>query len=257
MRGLDGRCVVAAGAGTGIGAAAAERLAAEGARVVVGDIDADLAGAVRDRIREKGGTAVAVEFDIVDEESVRRLYAKAIDEFGSVGGTHVNVAELRAAFIGRDVDAANLPDDVFDRTMHVNVLGHVYCTRYAVPLIEAAGGGGIVYTSSGAAEMGDPVNPAYAMSKAGVQALARHVASRWGKVGVRANAVAPGMVLSGHPRELSDDFLHARDAVLTTTRSPRLGRPEDVAAAVAFLLSDDAEWINGQVIGVDGGLLLR
>ncbi|GAA3513266.1 SDR family oxidoreductase [Aeromicrobium panaciterrae] len=241
----------------GIGAAVSRRLAVAGASVVVADIDEARAREVADEIVASGGSAVATRFDITDEDSVQDLMSNAVDLYGRLDALHVNVADLSHRLISRDIDAFDLPDEVFNRSMEANVLGHVYCTRHAVPRMLEGAGGAIVYTSSGAAEMGDPVNPAYAMSKAALQAFTRHVASRWGKSGIRANAVAPGMILSGNPREDTPGFVTAKDQVLAQTRSPRLGTPEDVASLVAFLLSPEAEWINGQVIGVDGGLILR
>jgi NAD(P)-dependent dehydrogenase (short-subunit alcohol dehydrogenase family) len=251
------RVAVVAGGGAGIGAAVCRRLAREGATVVVGDLRPDAAAQVVEEIRASGGSAVTAGFDAADEESVRELFSRTRTDFGRLDAVHANVADLSPENIGRDVDAADLPDEVFYRTMTVNTLSHVYCVRHAVPLLVERGGGSIVFTSSGAADLGDPVNPAYAISKAGVQALARHVASRWGKLGIRANAVAPGMVLSGHPREATEEFRAAMDTVLAACRSHRLGTADDVAALVAFLLSDDAEWITGQVVAVDGGLILR
>jgi NAD(P)-dependent dehydrogenase (short-subunit alcohol dehydrogenase family) len=154
-----------------------------------------------------------------------------------------------------DSDAVDVPLEIYDRTLAVNLRGHLLCTRHAMPALLARGGGALVYTSSGAAFMGEPSRVAYAMAKSGLHALLRHVASRWGKQGIRANAVAPGLVMTETVRRAMSEEACAQ--VLAITRSPRLGTPEDIAAAVAFLLSDEAEWINGQVISVDGGVTLR
>jgi NAD(P)-dependent dehydrogenase (short-subunit alcohol dehydrogenase family) len=118
------------------------------------------------------------------------------------------------------------------------------------------GGGAIVNTSSAAAFKGEPARPAYAAAKAGINALTRHVASRWGKEGIRCNAVAPGLVLTDTIRN-SPQFDAIQAAALPGVRSSRLGETEDVAAMVAFLLSDEASWVNGQVMSVDGGTILR
>jgi NAD(P)-dependent dehydrogenase (short-subunit alcohol dehydrogenase family) len=117
------------------------------------------------------------------------------------------------------------------------------------------GGGAIVYTSSGAAFIGEAERPSYAMAKAGIHALMRHVASRWGKAGIRANVVAPGFVLTENNLKTMPEQLKV--LALGKTRSTRTGKPEDIAAMACLLLSDDGEWINGQVISVDGGATMR
>jgi NAD(P)-dependent dehydrogenase (short-subunit alcohol dehydrogenase family) len=123
-----------------------------------------------------------------------------------------------------------------------------------LPEILRRGGGGIVYTSSGASVIGEPTRVSYAIAKAGVEALMRHVASRWGREGVRSNAVSPGLVLSD---TVINTLPQAEvDRQLADARSTRLGTPADIAAAVVYLMSAEGEWINGQVIKVDGGRVL-
>jgi NAD(P)-dependent dehydrogenase (short-subunit alcohol dehydrogenase family) len=245
---------MAGGAG-GIGTATSLRLAEEGARVAVGDLDRDAAEEVVGRIKVAGGEAFALELDIGDDESV----ASAVDEtnaaFGGLDAVHINAADLSPATISQDTDALSIDLDVFDRTIRTNLRGHLLCTRHALPRLIERGGGSLVYTSSAAAFVGEPERPGYAVAKSGINALVRHVASKWGKQGIRANAVAPGLVLTDKIQEaLQPSF---RDRVLKGSRSSRLGRPDDIAAAVAFLMSSDAEWINGQVISVDGGATMR
>ena len=133
MRGLDGKVVVVAGGGSGIGAAAAGRLAEEGASVVVGDIVAPNAEAVAGAIRASGGTAIAAEFDISDDDSVAGLVAATVAEFGGLDFLHANAADLSADVIMRDSDAVAVELGVFDRTIAVNLRGHLLCTRHAVP----------------------------------------------------------------------------------------------------------------------------
>ena len=115
---------------------------------------------------------------------------------------------------------------------------------------------GRVFTSSGSAFAGEPQRPAYAMSKSGINALVRHIASRWGKERIRANAVAPGLVRTEKNFQILDDE-NTLSTILGTIRSPRVGKPDDIAAMVAFLASADGEWITGQVIAVDGGTTMR
>jgi NAD(P)-dependent dehydrogenase (short-subunit alcohol dehydrogenase family) len=255
MRGLAGKVAVVAGGGSGIGAATARRLAAEGAAVVVGDLDGDNAEAVAAEVRDAGGHAVAARFDISVDEEVGALIGVALAEFGGLDHMHANAADLSPETIGRDSDALTVPLEVFDRTLTVNLRGHLLCTRHALEPIIERGGGAVVYTSSAAGHMGERERPSYAAAKAGINSLARHVASRWGRDGIRANAVAPGLVLTPAMADtIAPEF---EEYALGVGRSPRLGRPDDIAAMVAFLMSDDAEWINGQVLSVDGGASLR
>ncbi|GAA4967349.1 NAD(P)-dependent dehydrogenase (short-subunit alcohol dehydrogenase family) [Nonomuraea thailandensis] len=251
MRGLNGKRIVVAGGATGIGAATAERLAEEGCRVLVGDVNADGAEATAGRITAAGGTAVAAVFDLSDEASVEALFERAVAEFGGVDGLFNVGADLSPATIGRDGDLSEMDVEVWRRTLEVNLLGYARTCHAAIPLMLRDGGGAIVNTSSSAAFVGEPLRPAYAASKAGVNALTRHVASRWGKEGIRCNGVSPGLVLSETGlATMSEEF---KAGVLAAIRTPRLGKPSDLASAAAFLLSDDAEWINGQTWSIDGG----
>lgn len=242
------KVVIVAGGGSGIGAATARRLASEGARVVVGDLAADNAEKVAAEI---GG--LAVRYDQADEASVAALVDRAVQEHGRLDGLHANAADM--AVLARDTDAVDIDLEVFDRTLDVGLRGYLLLTRHAVPRLLESGGGAIVYTSSGAAYVGESERVGYGVAKSGVNALMRHVASRWGKDGIRANAVAPGLVLTEQVRDsLPEDF---RRKVLRGQRSHRLGDPSDIAAAVAYLLSDDASWVLGQVLSVDGGSTMR
>ena len=253
MRGLKGKVVAIVGAATGIGKATAIRLQEEGAHLVLGDINVAGIEQVARQVNEAGGKAVAMRCDISDDASVKALVDFAVETYGGIDCMHANAADLSAVL--SDTDAVSVPLEIFDRTIAVNLRGHLLCTRHAVPELLKRGGGSIVYTSSAAAFAGEPERVAYAISKSGLNALMRHVASRWGKQGIRANAVAPGMILTeailgNMPEEM-------QQTVIAMGRSPRLGKPEDIAAMVALLFSDDGEWINGQVVGVDGGVTMR
>lgn len=255
MRGLQGKRIVVAGGATGIGAATAQRLAAEGASVVVGDINAAAAEATVKSITATGGTAIAVEFDLADEASIQALIDRAVAAFDGIDGLYNVGADLSANTLGRDTDLLEMDPAVWRRTHEVNLLGYALACRAVLPHLLAQGGGVIVNTSSGAASGGEPQRPAYAASKAGINALTRHVASRWGKEGVRCNAVAPGLVMGETQQQQGDRQLQTM--ALQYARSPRLGEPADLAATVAFLFSDDAEWVSGQVWSINGGMSLR
>lgn len=251
---LRGRAIIVVGAGTGIGAATVERLCNEGARVCVADVNLSAAQAVATRMANAGHEAHAIAVDIVDEDAVNACFADAVAKLGRLDGVHVNAADLRTIF--HDSDALTLDLATFDRTIAVNLRGHLLCTRAALPHLLQSEHGAIVYTSSSASIAGEPERPSYAASKSGINALMRHVASKWGKRGLTANCVAPGFVMT--PEMIAGgavppDFI---DQCIAGTRSTRLGRAEDIAAMVALLLSDDGRWINGQVIHVNGGALL-
>lgn len=252
MRGLKGKTIVVAGGGSGIGAATALRLGAEGANVVIGDYNAAAADEIAERVTAQGGTAVAKQFDVRDNESIHALLDQALVLTGALHGVHVNVANM--ALLASDDDAVATDLSVFDDTLDVNLRGHVRVTKFAVPHL-LKHGGALVYTTSETAYLSEPTRFSYAITKSGINALMRHVATRWGRDGVRSNAVAPGFTLTpAIDAHIGEDM---KAEFLGNIHSPRLVSPEDIAATVAFLLSDDAFSINGQVINVDGGRVLR
>jgi NAD(P)-dependent dehydrogenase (short-subunit alcohol dehydrogenase family) len=254
LRGLSGRVAVVAGGATGIGAATATRLGAEGCHVVIGDVAIDVAQRAAEAITQAGGSARAVHFDLADPDSVADLMSSAESSFGALDLLFTVGADMGA--LRADTDVVDIDLDVWDRVMTVNLRGYVAAMKHAIPRLLARGGGAIVNMSSAAAFQGEPARPAYATAKAGIGALTRHVASRWGKDNIRCNAVAPGFTATDAIRAAPQwPELHA--AALRRIRSARVGETDDVAALVAFLLSDEAEWINGQVINIDGGTVLR
>jgi NAD(P)-dependent dehydrogenase (short-subunit alcohol dehydrogenase family) len=267
MRGLEGKVIVVAAGGTGasdgtshgasIGAATSRRLAQEGARVVVGDIHEAAAERTVDLISAAGGEAVVHRFDARDEAQTKSLMDRAVAEFGALHAVHYNAMDLSAATIGVDArhDLLTLPIAVWQRTIDVGMTGFLLAARHAIPHLLESGGGAIVATVSGAVYVGEPVRLSYAAAKTGMTAIVRHIASRWGPEGIRANAVAPGAVPGDELLATMPD--ERRERMLALGRSRRLGRADDIASMVAFLCSDDGEWVNGQVIAVDGGNTMR
>ena len=254
MERLRGKVAVVVGGGNGIGAASAMRLAREGATVAVADIDTVRAAGVAQAIEDEGGSALSFGCDIAQERSVKGLFAAVVGGLGGVDLLHNVAADLSAETIGHDSDLLDVDLAVWDRTMQVDLRGYVLTMREAIPLMLARGSGAIVNTSSGAAFVGESTRPAYGAAKAGINAISRHVANRWGRAGIRCNVVAPGLILTETATAAVSDIVARR---MAKNPSGRLGTAEDVAATVAFLLSPDADYLNGQVLSVDGGVTMR
>ena len=254
LRGLTDKVAVVVGGASGIGAATAARLGGEGCRVVVGDLAKDAAQLTAERIAAAGGTAIHVAFDLADPDSVADLIHTAATTYDGVDLLFNVGADMSA--IRADTDVVDIDFDVWDRVMAVSLRGYVAAMKYAIPAMLRSGGGAIVNMSSAAAFQGEPARPAYATAKAGIGALTRHVASRWGKDGIRCNAVAPGFTATEVIRSVPQ-WPELQAAALKRIRGTRVGDPDDIASLVAFLLSEEGAWINGQVVNIDGGTVLR
>ncbi|MBM3594243.1 MAG: SDR family oxidoreductase [Alphaproteobacteria bacterium] len=250
MRRHEGKVALCAGSATGMGAMTARRLAREGAKVVVADVNEAGAKRLIDSIRADGGTALALHFDITEEDSVKTTVDRVVSEYGRLDLMHVNATDRERNLEDKDVVTTDLA--VFDRMHRVSLRGHLLCSRFAIPGMLRNGGGAIVYTSSGASKTSAPMRMSYYIAKAGLNGLMRHVAQRWGKEGIRANCVCPGVILTD--AILINTSEAEREDMLAHNPSARHGTEEDVAALVSFLLSDEeAGWINGQAVNLDGG----
>lgn len=250
---LEGKTILVAGAG-GIGNGLAIRYAAEGANVVLGDLDLGTAQQAVDRIEAQGGKAIATVLDGADEGSIADAVALCLDTYGALTGLHANFAFMADG--DPETGILELPMEIYDETMRINARGFYLCTRAVLPVMFERGGGSIVYTSSAAGNAGSPAQVAYSMSKSAGQALMRHVARRFGPQGIRANTLAPALTLHSRiehliPPEMTDF------ARMAASIKNRVGRPEDLAAMGALLMSDDGSYITGQVISIDGGTTMR
>jgi NAD(P)-dependent dehydrogenase (short-subunit alcohol dehydrogenase family) len=250
MKNLPGKAILVCGGATGIGAATVRRLSAEGASVGIGDFNIAGAQALATELNAAGGEVIAWEYDQAEELSINTLVESAVAHFGRLDGLFANVADLQTVLV--DGDILSNDSAVWERTLRVNLLGTVQLVRAVLPTMLAQERGAIVLTSSDAAIAGEPERPAYAASKAAINSLCRHVASKWGQKGIRCNALSPGFVLTEQLDANMDQSM--KDWMLKGARSPRHGASEDIAGAVTFLLSDDGEWVNGQAWRVNGGV---
>ena len=240
---FSGKVAVVTGAGNGIGAATALRIAAEGASVVVADIEADNVQATCKKILVAGGKAVACPADIRDPKQVEAIFAAARGSFGPAG-VLINTAGVGAQRHVLDTSLETLAE-MYD----VNVKGTFLCTQAGARDMIKLGGGRIVNFSSHSGLLGSSGRAAYAASKGGVIAMTRVMAVDLAQHGITVNAIAPGPIAV--PRQKHN--AERRDAWTKALPLGRYGTPEDVAAAALFLASDDAAYITGQTLAVDGG----
>ncbi|MDB5687615.1 MAG: hypothetical protein JWR77_2204 [Rhizorhabdus sp.] len=253
MKRLEGRIGIVTGASAGIGAACAHRLAAEGAHVVIADVPGANVRAVVDAIAAEGGRAEAAVLDLAEEASVIALFDSVNRTHGRLDFLHNNAADTRVEQMARDMALIEMEADIWDRAFRVNARGTMLAIKHALPIMIAGGGGSIVNTSSGAALRGDLYGPAYAASKAAINCLTEYTATQYGKQGIRCNTVSPGMIVTENSKSNvpPEQFKRIEGHTLT----PYLGVPLDIAAAVAWLVSDDARFVTAQTIRVDGGII--
>lgn len=244
MGGLDGQVAVVTGAAQGIGKAIADGLAAEGARIVVADLQrAEEAAAVYD-----GGVGLTV--DVADEAAVARMVEETVERCGRLD-VLVNNAGLYASLAMRPF--TEIPLEEWRRVMDVNVASMFLTCRAAVPVMREAGGGAIVNISSGTPFRGVPFLLHYVTSKGAIVALTRALAKELGRDGIRVNCVAPGFTMSDGVKEHPEVIEQLRDVSVAARTLQRDQEPEDVVGAVAYLCSPAASFVTGQTIVIDGG----
>jgi NAD(P)-dependent dehydrogenase (short-subunit alcohol dehydrogenase family) len=248
-RKLEGKVAIITGAGGGLGAECARVLALNGAAVAVVDIDLAGAQAVAAAIVEQGGQAFALRTDVSVEAEVKAMAAAVRERFGRIDILYNNAAILSSEQRALDRDVCNMDVDAWDRAMAVNLRGAMLCAKHVIPAMQAAGGGSVMFATSGFGAQGDLTLSAYAASKAGVAMLSKSVAAQYGKQGIRSNAIQIGLVENpGHPLPPQ-----IRAILLDNHLTPNLGTPRQLADIVAFLASDESAFITGHTLAADGG----
>lgn len=248
---LEGKVAVISGTCGGIGAASARRLAQEGGKVVLADINVEGAEHTAEQIRSAGGECFAHYLDLAEEESIKALIDAAIARYGRIDVLFNNAADTRVATMAKDAAIEFMDADVWDGVFRINTRGTMLMIKHTLPHMVRQGVGSIINTSSGASLRGDLFRPAYAASKAAVNVLTEYVSAQYGKKGIRCNVVSPGLVITESAREGQGHNFALYEAHHLT---PRLGEPDDLAAMVALLASDEGRFITAQVIAVDGGV---
>ena len=244
-----GSVVIVTGAGRGIGRAIARRFGLEGAQVIVNDVHAPGADDTARAILQAGGTALAIPADVASRADVDRLFDTTLEQFGDV-----NVLVNNAGLI--DVSRHFLEGDEawWDRVLDTNLKSVFLCSYRAAWIMARRAGGSIINMSSGGATRAHRGNAAYDAAKGGIEAVTRAMALDLAPYGIRVNGLVPGSILTAAPGTVPDDVVRERGRVMPLGR---LGDPDDMAGPAVFLASDDARYITGHMLVVDGGLLAQ
>ena len=247
---LSGKRAIVTGGAAGIGAAIAGRFAAEGARVAIADRNREKAEAAADQLRGTGADVVAIGVDVASAGPVQDMVRDCVARFGGLDILVNNAGIVHPD----DSEIETTTDEAWDTTLAVNLKGMFLCSKHAIPVISAAGGGAILNISSIVAMVGSyPAQIAYTASKGGVLSMSREMAVGLARRGIRVNAICPGWTATEMAMGLMRD-----EAAFELRRMHipmgRMGLPSEIATAAAFLVSDEASYITGQAFAVDGGL---
>ena len=256
-QGLAGKAIVMTGAGAGIGRVTAERLAAEGARLMLGDIDIGAAESTARTIRAAGGEARAQRVDVTRDDQVAALVEATLDAYGGLDGAFNN-----AGIEEENHKVAEVDEALFDRVMAINVKGVWLCMKHQTAAMAAHGGGSIVNTASVAGLVGAPRKAAYAGSKHAVVGMTKSVAAEYARQGIRVNTVCPGIIRTAMMERAIEQAARAGYASEEKQRQfhaamhpmGRVGEAGEVAEAALWLLSDASSFVTGHQLAVDGGL---
>ncbi|WP_433594861.1 3-oxoacyl-ACP reductase FabG [Lysinibacillus xylanilyticus] len=241
---LNNKVAIITGAANGIGYAAAERFIEEGAFVVIADFNEDAGVSAAEHL---GDQALFVQVDVADRESVKNLVATVIEQMGRVD------ILVNNAGITRDAMLTKMTEDQFQQVLDVNLTGVFHCTQEVIPHMVAAGGGKIVNTSSVSGVYGNVGQTNYAATKAAIVGMTKTWAKELGRKGINVNAVAPGFTETDMVKKMPENVLAQMRSVVPLQR---LGTPRDIANAYLFLASDEASYVHGHTLHVDGAIMM-
>lgn len=247
MRRLEGKIAIVTGGGGGIGSAVARRIVSEGGKVAIADVFEDSAKAAADPL---GDAALAVQFDAADPASIEAMVQATVDHFGGLDILHNNAAMTDPAKHPLDTTPVDIPIEIWDEIIDINLRGYLLGCKYAVPHMIARGGGSIINTASNSGVAGDLARVAYGASKGGIITLSKYVATQYGKQNIRCNSVSPGVVLTA---ALEATVPGLKEVIQRHILTPEFGTPDDIAALVAFLASAESRYITGENISISGG----
>ena len=248
MGALDGKVAIVTAAGGGIAGAIARRFGKEGAAVACVDIVEETVAKTARDIANAGGRAVALLCDVSDEDAVKRMVGDAVRTFG-----RLDIVVNAAAASEPLHTVADMPLDTWRKVVDVNLTGMFLVCKYAIPHMQANGGGRIVNIASTFGSVAWPQRPAYMATKAAVKALSRSIALDFARDGIRANSISPGATETNRLLARTPTMEQVRDRMVPLHPIGRLGQPEDMAAAAVFLASDESSFVTGTDLFVDGG----
>ena len=250
---LKDKTAAITGAGSGIGKAAAIKFAAEGAKVILLEVNEASGRETEAQIKEEGGSAEFIKLDVSDWDMVSSVFKDIGERYGGLDVLYNNASVFWGT---KDAAIADLDVGVMEQIIKINLFGTMYCAKAAIPLLRLRGGGSIINTSSSCGVIGIPNCDAYSASKGGTISLTRAMAVEYGPDGIRTNCIAPAAIHTPMIYESDLDKPTFNESEFLTTKTPlrRWGLPEDVANIALFLASDEGSYINGAVIMADAGI---
>ena len=247
---LSGKVAIITGGGSGIGRAICERFAAEGSAVIVAELDANRGRQTAETIIKNGGKAKFIQTDIRNEESIKKCVAETVAAFGSL----TLLVNNAAAFVIRGVEASA---EEWETMLETNIRGTAFCVKHALPEMKKAGGGAIVNIGSISSVLGQGGMVTYNATKGAILTMTRCMAMDFGPANIRVNCLCPGNIktpaLVNHMKSLGKNYEEAEKEMIPNNFLGRVGKPEEVAACTAFLCSDEASYVTGAALFVDGG----
>ena len=252
MKRFEGKVALVTGGASGIGRTTALAFAREGAKVVIADIDVEGGEETAKMIRDAGGEAIFVMTDVRIADEVKNMVDKAVEAFG-----RLDIAFNNAGINEDAVSISRCAEDSWERMIGTNLTGVFLCMKYELPKLRKSGGGSIVNTASVMGLVGDGSHPGYSGSKHGVVGLTRTAAIVYAQAGIRINVVCPGPTFTPMISRLTDGNPEVERLLLSNIPMNRMAKPEEIALAVLFLCSDDASYITGHALAVDGGWVAR